>query len=243
MGTRRPFTATVTILALQLVPTLCFAGHHNFSVFVAPSASLNPDPPPSGGSPGSAGGVAAPTLFVDNGGGVHVNGEITFKPRGEHDPNARKMFSLIGDLSIHLVGRGDDDATQMTLMFGPRFAFPDFWKAHTFVHAMLIGATHISETQQNLNATSYAIAFGAGVDIMPATHRKKDEKGNKRLVEGRQGFRVQADRIVPINGNMGKSWRISAGYVYWFLDEDHDCDCTPTRAPKSAERRPSPPSN
>jgi hypothetical protein len=206
MGARRPSL----VLAILLVPTLAYAGHHNFSVFIAPSGDFPQNNPDTNNNSIWNGGLSArQDGGIDDGFGWHVAGEITFKPK--------KALSFILDTSAHLVGAEDaTDATQITVMLGPRFSVPILTKGYTSVHVLMLGATHVSDNRLDLSATTASIAVGVGFDFY---FKQRRDPTDNHVTEGHQGVRVQLDRIFTAGDRVAGSWRLSAGWVYKFFEE------------------------
>jgi hypothetical protein len=204
MGVRRSWL----VLAVLLIPAGARPSDHKFSVYTALSRANNPDSNSGTGSVWNGGLSARQVSSVGDGLGWHVSGEVALKTG-----KLKTKLSFIGEASGHFVGaKRKMDATQITVMVGPRWAFPPvLWKrAHSFVHFMGFGAIHrsgfaatdSSGSRLRISTSAGAVALGAGFDAIPSA-------------DGHSGLRIQVDRIFAGTG-VEDSWRYSAGYVYRF---------------------------
>jgi hypothetical protein len=194
------------VLAVLLIPDGAQASDHKFSVFIALSRADNPNSNSGISSVWNGGLSVRQETSVDDGWGWHVAGEVALKTG-----KLKTKLSFIGEASGHFVGADRNrDATQFTVMVGPRWAFPVLWKrAHSFVHVMGFGAIHRSGlavdgsgNRLRISTSTGAVAVGVGFDAT-------------RSRDGHSGLRIQVDRIFAGAG-VEDSWRYSAGYVYRF---------------------------
>ena len=197
------FARAALVISLVLFPAIAYGGHHNFSAYAAYSLADN-------GSSGAGGIQSATRDFstraansVGNGHGWQFSGEVALKAP-ESQPY---RFGFVADISGHAVGGSRKwDATQFTVLVGPRFSFRPVIKqrANFFAHVMLFGGIHRSDSVAKTSVTTQALAFGGGVDVTYAT-------------EGHLGLRLQYDRIVAGTG-IENTNRYSVGVVYLFHD-------------------------
>jgi len=134
-------------------------------------------------------------------GGWHVSGAATMGKE-------YKWLGLVGDLSVHFLGGdGTDlttDRTQITFMVGPRITpIKSGHRLHMlFGHVMLLGAVH-SYGKPMGGTTAAAIALGGGFDFTPRNQKT-------------WGARFQADYVLPVSSDLGRSLRVSVGAIYRF---------------------------
>ena len=136
--------------------------------------------------------------------GWHVAAEVTL-----HLPWIGEHVAFVGDASGHAIGEDrKTDASQFTVMVGPRVTVRVPGQIHLFAHFMGFGAIHRSDTSLDIHASTMAMAAGTGVDF---TFLNKDADGR-----GHDGFRFQADKIIALADGVHGGWRISFGYVHRF---------------------------
>lgn len=199
MGVRR----LIFVLVVLVAPAAAHAEDHKWGTFVALSHTNTSGSKSVATSIWNGGLSTRQTDLPDSSGlGWHVAGEVTLTI-----PWLKENVAFVGDASGHLIGEdGKRDATQITVMVGPRLAIPLPGESpesplHFFVHLMAFGAIHRSDSRLDINTSSAAYALGGGVDLMPFNH---------------DGFRVQVDWIIPWAPNVERSRRISFGYVHRF---------------------------
>jgi hypothetical protein len=176
------------LLVVLAIPAGAHAGDHKADVMLAPSyLYVN----------GSS------NLF-----GWHVSGAATLK--------GHKEWSFVGDLSAHFYE--SDSAkhlTQITFMVGPRLTWFGGRRGMPFVHVMAVGAFYRSDGRLQVSNAAGAMAFGAGLDFSPGTHRATPKS---LAILGSSGFRFQADYIRPLATDLKYSVRVSLGWIYRFHD-------------------------
>jgi hypothetical protein len=202
MGPRRSVLPLAFVVFALLVPALrARAEDHKWAAFVAVSRTSTGAKSLPAGSLWNGGLAAAQQVDDERTGlGWHVAGEVTLDlPWG-----IGKKIAFVGDVSGHLIGDGaKTDATQLTVMVGPRIALFSPWKSHVFVHFMGFGAIHRADASLDRDASTMALAIGAGVDFT-------------LFNDGHDGFRFQIDRIYALADQVDGSVRISLGYVHRF---------------------------
>jgi hypothetical protein len=146
--------------------------------------------------------------FVGGGGGSNVYGiHSAFAATSPGGPSHYLSFVLT-DVSIQSGSHDGSDVTQITFLWGPRVTFskPDH-KLKPSVHVLLGGVT----TDGVADGTTFATAFGGGVEYLPNPTDKDRKKGF--------GVRAQIDRVVR-SGDREDFWRISGGVFYRFGHQD-----------------------
>jgi hypothetical protein len=167
------------LVVVSLIPAGAHAGDHKADVFVALSY------------------LDAKGSSIKLG-GWHVSAAAT--PNKLHP-----KLSLLGDLSVHYLGSGDDGkrVTQITFMAGPRLNLLGGHHHMVFTHLALFAAVHRTGGELIGGNSAGAVAVGAGWDCAAGTDRK-------------WGSRLQVDWIEPVRSELGRGIRISAGLLYRF---------------------------
>jgi hypothetical protein len=193
---------SILVLVVLFAPLAAMAEDHKWGTYAALSHTKNGGTNPGVTSVWNGGLSAGRTPIPENSGlGWHVAADVTLSL-----PWFKDNVAFVGDASGHLIGEDEKwDATQITVMVGPRFGIPMPEKSafHFFGHVMAFGAIHRSDSRLDVNTSALAIALGGGMDFLPFN-------------DGHDGFRLQIDRIFVPAENVDGSVRTSFGYVHRF---------------------------
>jgi hypothetical protein len=131
--------------------------------------------------------------------GIHSSFAVT-SPGGP----SHYLSLVLSDVSLQFGSHDGSDVTQATFLWGGRVTISK--PAHKFKPSfhVLLGAV---TTDGVADGTTFATAFGGGVEYLPNPESDDRKKGF--------GVRAQIDRVVRA-GDRDDFWRISGGVFYRF---------------------------